>query len=357
MKPLVEESIAHIAPYEPGKPLEELQRELGIGDVIKLASNENPLGPSPKAVEAATRALADAHRYPDGAAFYLRGAIAEHMRVSERQVLVGAGSNELIDLLIQTFVAHDEEVLAPAVSFACYRLSAEAHRRHFRETANSAEFKYDLRALAAAATEKTKLVFLANPNNPTGAYADGEAFDRLVRELPAHVVLAVDEAYFEYVRAGDYPSALKWLSQRERLVVLRTFSKIHGLAALRVGFAVAAPEICDYVHRVRLPFNVNSIAQAAARAALDDVEHVERSRRLNSAEIVRVAEALGKTGIEVLPSQANFLLAKCRVYQPLLKRGVIVRPMGSYGLPDYVRITIGTEAENHRLLAALPEVL
>jgi histidinol-phosphate aminotransferase len=357
MKPLVEESIARIAPYEPGKPLEELERELGIHDIIKLASNENPLGPSPKAVEAAKRALSEAHRYPDGAAYYLRGALASHLGVGEKQVLVGAGSNELIDLLIQTFVAPDEEVLAPAVSFACYRLSAEAHRRTFRETANSAEFKYDLRALAAAATEKTKLVFLANPNNPTGAYANREAFDELVRTLPAHVVLAVDEAYFEYVRAADYPPAMEWLGRRERLVVLRTFSKIYGLAALRVGYAIAAPELCDYVHRVRLPFNVSAVAQAAARAALDDGEHVERSRRLNAAELPRVAAALRELGLEVLPSQGNFLLVKCKVYQPLLKKGVIVRPMGGYGLPEYVRITIGTEAENNRLLAALPEVL
>jgi histidinol-phosphate aminotransferase len=362
MKPLISEEIARIAPYEPGKPLEELAREMGSDwpdGAIKLASNENPLGPSPKAIEAARKALNDAHRYPDGGAYYLRHALAERLRFHERQIIVGAGSNEIIDLLIQTLVAPDEEVLAPACSFACYRLSAEAHRRTFRETPNGSNFQYDLPALAAAATEKTKLVFLANPNNPTGAYANRNDFDHFVKALPPHVVLAVDEAYYEYVRAEDYASALDWLEQRPRLVVLRTFSKIYGLAGLRVGFAVASQEICDSLHRVRLPFNVSSIAQAAARAALDDTEHLERSRRLNCAEIERVAAALGVLGLEVLPSQGNFLLVgvKHGAYQALLKKGVIVRPMGLYGLPNHLRITIGSEAENTRLLLALPEVI
>jgi histidinol-phosphate aminotransferase len=362
MKPLVTSEIAHISPYEPGKPLEELERELGsawpAGGAIKLASNENPLGPSPKALEAARRALEEAHRYPDGAAFYLRGAIAVHLRVPEKQVLVGSGSNELIDLLVQTFVAPDEEVLSPEVSFACYRLSAEGHRRVFRETPNGPDFAYDLQALARAVTEKTKLVFLANPNNPTGAYAGRAAFERFLDELPAHVLLAIDEAYFEYARAADYPSAIEYLGRRERLVVLRTFSKIYGLASLRVGYAIARQEICDYVHRVRMPFNVNAIGQVAARAALEDHEHVERSRRLNAQEIVRLEKNLKGA----LPSQANFVLVDLGersgrdLYQALLRKGVIVRPMASYGLPHHLRITVGTETENTRLLHALAEV-
>jgi histidinol-phosphate aminotransferase len=367
MKPLVTSDIAHIVPYEPGKPLEELQREMGAAwpasGAVKLASNENPLGPSPLGIEAARRALGDAHRYPDGATFQLRGALAEKLRVSEKQILVGAGSNELIDLLIQTFVAPDEEVLAPATSFACYRLSAEAHRRAFRETPNAAQLAYDLDALAAAATEKTKIVFLANPNNPTGVYAGRAAFERLVDALPPHVLLVVDEAYFEYARAADYVSALTWQARRERLVVLRTFSKIYGLAALRVGYAVAPVEVCDYVHRVRLAFNVSAVGQAAARAALDDVEHVERSRALNAVEIERLSERLAALGLTVLPSQANFLLADLGarsgrdLYAALLRSGVIVRPVASYGLPHHLRITVGTEAENARLLQALPGIL
>jgi histidinol-phosphate aminotransferase len=359
---LVSPQIARIAPYEPGKPLDELERELGAawppGGAIKLASNENPLGPSPRAVEAASRALSQAHRYPDGGAFYLRAALAERLGVARESVLVGSGSNELIDLVVQTFVAPDEEVLAPAVSFVCYRLSAEAHRRAFREAPNGPRFAYDVDALVRGAGPRTKAVFIANPSNPTGAYLGRDQLARLAESLPAHVLLVVDEAYAEYPRADDYVSALSL--RRERLVVLRTFSKIHGLAALRVGYGVASPEICEYVHRVRLPFNVSAIGQAAARAALDDHEHVERSRRLNASELPSLSARLSALGLDVLPSQANFVLVEVprarEVYDALLRRGVIVRPMGAYGLPSHLRITVGTEAENARLVSTLAEV-
>ncbi|HEY7957128.1 MAG TPA: histidinol-phosphate transaminase [Polyangia bacterium] len=364
---LVSAAIAQIAPYEPGKPLEELARELGGAwpkeGAIKLASNENPLGPSPKAMAAAARALANVHRYPDGGSFYLRAALAERHGVSPRQIAVGQGSNELIDLLIQTFCESDEEVLAPACSFACYRLSAEAHRRPFRETPNGPGFAYDLDALAAAVTPRTKIVFLANPNNPTGVYATKARFERLLDALPARVILAVDEAYFEYARAADHPDAMSYLSARPRLVVLRTFSKIYGLAGLRVGYAVGQPELIDYLHRVRLAFNVGLVAQAAARAALDDGEHVERSRRSNATELERMASGLGALGWTVTPSQTNFLLAEVpadrdarAIYQALLERGVIVRPMGPYRLPRHLRITVGATAETSRLLETVAAV-
>jgi histidinol-phosphate aminotransferase len=228
VKPLVSDRISRIAPYEPGKPIEELHRELGASwpkeGAIKLASNENPLGPSPKGVEAARAALAQAHLYPDGGGFYLREAIAKQLGVDGKQVVLGSGSNELIDLVIQTYCEPDEEVLAPAVSFACYRLSAEAHRRPFRETPNGPGFAYDLDALAAGVGPKTKVVFLANPNNPTGVYAGRAAFERFLSRLPEDVLLVVDEAYFEYARAADYPDALAYLPRRERMMTLRTFS-------------------------------------------------------------------------------------------------------------------------------------
>lgn len=364
---LVTADIARIAPYETGKPLEELARELGAawpaGGAIKLASNENPLGPSPRALEAAVRALGQAHRYPDGGAYYLRTRLAERLGVAQDQIIVGSGSNELIDLIVQTFCGPDQEVLAPAFSFACYRLAAASHRRPFRETPNGNRFAYDLRALAGAVTAKTKVVFLANPNNPTGAYADRLAFEWLVDRLPPQIILVVDEAYFEYARAEDYPSTVDYLSRRERLISLRTFSKIHGLAALRVGYAVASAEICRHLHRVRLPFNVNGVGQAAACAALDDAEHVARTQRNNIAELPRLAAQLEGLGLDVLPSQTNFVLTDLgardgrRTYQALLAHGVIVRPVDSYGLPHCLRITVGTAAENGRLLATLPEVL
>jgi histidinol-phosphate aminotransferase len=364
---LVTPNIARIAPYEPGKPLEELERELGAAwppeGAIKLASNENPWGPSPRAIEAAGRALAGAHRYPDGGAFYLRQKLAAHLGVKEQQLIVGSGSNELIDLLVQTFCGPDEEVLAPAFSFSCYRLSAEAHRRQFRESANGPRFAYDVEALVRAVTPRTKLVFLANPNNPTGAYLPRPAFEHLIDALPAHAILVIDEAYFEYVRAGDYPNSLQYLERRERLVSLRTFSKIYGLAALRVGYAVGSPELVGYVHRVRLPFNVSAVGQVAAREALDDHEHVARSQRANGEELPRLAARLGALGLDVLPSETNFLLVDFgahdarHVYDGLLRRGVIVRPMAPYALPSHLRITVGKPAENERLVSTLAELL
>lgn len=366
-KPLVSPEIARIAPYEPGKPLEELARDLGEAwpaeGAIKLASNENPLGPSPRAVEAAQAQLVSAHLYPDGGSFYLREALAARLSVDLDEVVVGSGSNELIDLLVQTYCESGEEVLAPAYSFACYRLSAEAHRRPFREVPNQPGFQYDLEALLSQVRPQTKLVFLANPNNPTGVYAGRAALEKLMRGLPEEVILAVDEAYFEYATADDYPDALKLRQLHERLVVLRTFSKIYGLAGLRVGYGIGPAHVVHHLHRVRLAFNVSAVAQAAARAALDDTEHVARSRRSNAALLPKLSDALSALGLGVTPSQGNFVLVDLGaggarpVYEALLRKGVIVRSMDAYGLPRHLRITVGTEAENSRLLRALKEVL
>jgi histidinol-phosphate aminotransferase len=277
---------------------------------------------------------------------------------------VGAGSNELIDLLVQTFVEPGDEVLAPAYSFACYRLSAEAHGRAFCEAPLSARFRYDVEAILAAVTPRTKLLFLANPNNPTGTYLPAAELSALVARVPARVIVAIDEAYFEYARATDYPNALTHMGARARLCVLRTFSKVYGLAGLRVGYLVAPEEITGFLHRVRLPFNVNAVAQAAARAALEDSGHVAHSVRSNGVERGALASALARLEMDVLPSQGNFLLAGAgatrnakTIFDGLLRRGVIVRPMGAYGLPGHLRITVGTASENARLCAALAEVL
>lgn len=364
---LVIPAIAHLHPYEPGKPIEELERELGDrwppGGVVKLASNENPLGPSPRAVAAMSEAVLETQRYPDGSAFRLRRRLAARLGVAEREVLVGAGSNELIDLLVQTFCRPEEEVLAPAFSFACYRLSALGHGRRFREADTGPHFAYSIERLLEAVRPETKLVFLANPNNPTGAYLPRPEFCRLLEALPPKVILVVDEAYHEYADAPDYPDALKHRGERERLVALRTFSKIHGLAGARVGYGVLPAAMAEYVHRVRLPFNVSSIAQAGALGALEDDEHVERSRSLNAREKAKLQAGLAALGIASLPSHANFVLADLGarsgrdVYRALLERGIIVRPVDNYGLPHHLRITVGTETENSRLRAALAEVL
>ena len=364
---LVEAAIARIAPYEPGKPIEELERELGHawgpGGASKLASNENPYGPSPRGVEAARAALASANLYPDGGSFALRQRLAAIHGVGAGQILVGAGSNEIIDLLVQTVCAEGDEVVAPKYSFIAYKLAAEKNRRAFREAPTAPSLAYDVDAVLGAVGPRTKVLFFANPNNPTGAYLSRAGFERLVDELPPRVLFVADEAYFEYAAAADYPDARPYLKRRARMATLRTFSKIYGLAGLRVGYLIGSPELVDFVNRIRLPFNVSSPAQAAALAALDDHAHVERARSGNAAELPKLSAALGALGLEVLPSQTNFVLAGFgardgrQLYQALLHKGVIVRPMGGYGLPHHLRITVGTSAENARLVRAIEEVL
>lgn len=364
---LVERAIADIAPYEPGKPIEELERELGHawgpGGAIKLASNENPYGPSPLGVAAAQAQLAAANLYPDGGSFALRTKLATRLGVDAAQILVGAGSNEIINLLVQTFCGEGDEVVAPQYSFIAYKLAAQKNRRPFREAPTAASLAYDVDAILGAISPRTKILFFANPNNPTGAYLARPEFERLVDELPARVLLVADEAYFEYASATDYPDAQKYLTRRARMATLRTFSKIYGLAGLRVGYMIASAELNDFVNRIRLPFNVAATAQAAALAALDDVAHVTRAQAGNAGELPRLAAALQKLGLLVLPSQTNFILVDFgardgrTLYGALLQRGVIVRPMNGYGLPHHLRITVGTRAENERLVGAIEAVL
>jgi histidinol-phosphate aminotransferase len=365
--PLAPSNILALHPYQPGKPIEELERELGAAwpkaGAIKLASNENALGASPRAAAAAREAMAQVHLYPDGAAFRLRARLAAHLGVDEREVAVGAGSNELIDLLVRAFLDEDEEVVAPAHAFICYRLAAQTHRRAYREAPNGSRFAIDVDAVLARVTPRTKLLFIANPNNPTGAYLGHASLERLCRALPPRVILALDEAYVEYVDAADYPDGLRLRATRERLVLLRTFSKVYGLAGLRVGYAVAPAPLVELLDRVRMPFNVSSIAQAAAVAALDDQEHVARSRALVNEQRPRLSAGISALGFDVFPSVGNFLLidvprgrSAAGVYAALLRRGVIVRPLQPYGLQTQLRVTVGTAAENARLLDALAEV-
>jgi histidinol-phosphate aminotransferase len=359
MNGLVTPSIAALLPYEAGKPLEELARELGIGDAIKLASNENPLGPSPMAIEAARKVLSESHRYPDAGAYRLRERLARKLGVPADEIIQGNGSNELLDLLVRTFTTADSHLVFAEPSFVVYRLAAMAHGVPFTAVPLSDD-THDLEAMAAAITPRTKLVFVANPNNPTGTYVGRAAIERFLRDVPKDVIVAIDEAYFEYADAPDYPDCLELRGLRERLVVLRTFSKIYGLAAFRVGYAVGPRDIVDYMNRVRAPFNVGTHGQAAAIAALDDVEHLDRSRRVNREERARVTARLRDRGLGVAASQANFVYVDLRrparpVYDALLRLGVIVRPFGS--LPTHLRITIGTPAENDRFLGALEEVL
>jgi histidinol-phosphate aminotransferase len=359
MPDLVTATIQALSPYEAGKPIEELARELGVSDAIKVASNENPLGPSPLALEAVKKALHDAHRYPDAAAWRLRDKLSGMHRAPMDEIIQGNGSNELIELLIRTFTTPAHHIVFGEPAFVMYRLGALAHGTPF-SAVPLRDQTHDLEAMAAAVRPNTRLFFIANPNNPTGTHVGRTALERLLRELPPEVIVAMDEAYFEYGDAPDYPDSLALRGLRERLVILRTFSKIYGLAALRVGYAIGPRDLIDYMNRVRAPFNVGSLGQEAAIAALDDGEHVEKSRRINREERARLAPALKELGLEVAPSQANFLFVDARrpakeLYDRLLRLGVIVRPFGN--LPTCMRITVGTPPENDRLLAALREVL
>jgi histidinol-phosphate aminotransferase len=357
---LVIPTIEQLAPYEGGKPIEELAREFGITDAVKLASNENPLGPSPRALEAARQVLGGANRYPDGAAYELRAKLAKKHGVGMDEILLGAGSNELLDLAVRTFCTPAEHVVFAEPAFVVYRIAALAGGVPFTAVPLTSGLVHDLPAMAAAVTPTTRIMFVANPNNPTGTHVGRAAVEKLLREVPPDVIVVMDEAYFEYADAADYPDSLQLRGLRERLLVLRTFSKIYGLAAFRVGYAVGPSVLIDYMNRVRAPFNVSTLGQAAAAAALDDQDHVDTARALNQQERARVSEALRGRGLSVTPSQANFVLVDVKrparaVYDALLRKGVIVRPFAS--LPTSLRVTVGTARENDRFLSALSEVL
>jgi histidinol-phosphate aminotransferase len=354
--------ISSLTPYVPGKPIEEVEREYGIANVAKLASNENALGPSPRALAAAREACAKVHLYPDGSAFYLRRALAARLGVAPAEVAVGNGSNELLELMVRTFVGDGEETLTAANSFVVYRLASQAHGRACVE-APLRDHRYDLRAIQERLSPRTKVVFLANPDNPNGTYFTEGELTPLLEAVPKHVLVVLDEAYIEFVSARDFPDGLAVRRRFPNVVVCRTFSKIYGLAGLRLGYLVASPEIVGYIDRVRPPFNTSLVAQAAGIAALSDEEHVARSRALVESERPFLADGLRSLGATVWPSQTNFILADFpgrpgpRLFEELLRRGVVVRPMVGYGFPTAQRITFGLRPENEKLLAALAEIL
>jgi len=354
----IQPHILELAPYEPGKPIETLERELGISGSVKLASNENPLGPSPRALEALRAAIGGVHRYPDGASFALRAKLAQRLGVSQRQLVFTTGGDELLELLAKTLLGPGRHVVYPWPSFAMYPIVAKGMGADATAVPLDAKFRHDLDAMLGAIRPETRLVMLCNPNNPTGASIGAGEFERFMARVPDDVVVCIDEAYFEFVRRSDFPDAIAWTKRRPGTVVLRTFSKIYGLAGLRVGYGVADEELAGYLERARHPFNVNRLAEIAAVAALDDVEHVERTRRVNADGIAYLERELAALGLETWPSDANFLLVRAGegVYDALLREGVIVRPMRGFGLADCVRITIGTPEENERAAKALRKV-
>jgi histidinol-phosphate aminotransferase len=361
IRPLVAPHVDSVQQYVPGKPPEELERELGISNAIKLASNENPLGPSPAVVRALHVAAEHTNRYADDRSHELRMELAPRLGVSPDEIAFGHGSNDLIDLSVRAFATPAEHAVIGAPSFSCYGISLRAAGIPTTVVPLRGHMFWDLDAIAAATQPNTKLVYIDNPNNPTSTHVPAIALEKFLRELDPSVVVVIDEAYLQYADAADYASALTLRDTRERLIVLRTFSKAYALASLRLGYAVSQPKIIGYLDRVRVPFNANGLAQAAAIAALRDEDHLQRGVALNASERARLASALGKLGLDVAPSQTNFLCVRIDrpaqpVFEALLREGVIVRPFGP-PLDRHLRISVGLPDENDRLLAVLPSVL
>jgi histidinol-phosphate aminotransferase len=359
---LVPEWVRTLTPYPPGKPIEEVERELGIHGSIKLASNENPLGPSPLAVAAVGEALKNLHLYPDGSAFYLRRRLAELHGVSPDDILVGNGSNEIIELVARTFLRPRDEAVMADQAFVIYRMVVQAMAATPRLVPLK-HFTHDLEAMAEAVTPRTRLVFLANPNNPTGTIFRRAAWEAFLQALPAgQLIVVADDAYADYVEDPEYPDTIAARGEGAvPVVTLRTFSKLYGLAGLRIGYAVAPGQVIDAMQRIRQPFNVNALALVGALAALGDREHVRRTLEVNRQGMRMLCDGFTRLGLSSVPSAANFLLVRVgqglAVYDALLRRGVIVRPMDGYGLPEYLRVTIGLPDENRRFLEALEAVL
>ena len=364
---LAVENVRTLAPYVPGKPIEELERELGITGIIKLASNENPFGPSPNALAAMHATLSDAWLYPDGSGYALKHKLAAKLGVTIEQIALGNGSNDLLVLLAEAFLRPGLEAVYSRYAFAVYPIAVQAvGATGVVAAALPAEspmhLGHDLAAMARAITDRTRLVFVANPNNPTGTYVRAHELHAFIKSVPAHAIVALDEAYFEYAGGLDIQNGIQWLDEFPNLVVLRTFSKAYGLAGLRVGYSVSHPSIAAMLNRVRQPFNVSCVALAGAAAALDDDAHVSAAVKVAVAERVRVAEKLRALGTVVLPSAGNFLMLHAGAqamqrFDALLRAGIIVRPVGNYGLPEHLRVTLGLREQNDRFLAAWQKIL
>lgn len=357
----VNEAYEALQPYVPGKPVAQTKRELNLAHVIKLASNENPYGPSPKAMKAIQQHVAELHDYPDADGFDLKTKLASKLGVGYEQIILGNGSNEIIDTLARVLLRPDEAILFANPSFVAYRLAAQAMGRRIIDVPLTPDYRYDLDALLRAVTPQTKLLFIANPNNPTGTYVPRAPLRDFLQRLPQHVVVVLDEAYFEYATAADYPNGIDLLPLRDRCMVLRTFSKAYGLAGARVGYGVGPADLVGYLHRAKMPFNVGSLSQVGATAALDDTDFLAHSKKANAHEMARLVPQLAQRGLDVVPSQANFVLVNFhkpagRVFQALLRQGVTVRPMDGYGMATWQRITIGTAEQNDRLLVAIDAI-
>lgn len=357
---LANTSVRNLTPYQPGKPIEELERELGITSSIKLASNENPLGPSPKVIQAATQALQKAHFYPDGGCYELKQALSKFLSVLPEQITVGNGSENILELIVKAYLHKDDTAIISQYAFLTIPILLQSYGTEAK-VVPAKSWGHDITAMINAIDDKTRVLFLVNPNNPTGTYTNKTDFLNLMKSVPPHILVVVDEAYSEYISLPDYPDALSYLPDFPNLVITRTFSKVYGLAALRLGYAISSVEIADILNRTRLPFNVNTIAATAACAALDDQTHVKNSIELNQQGMQQLEEGLQKLDLEYIPSIGNFVTVEVKdglsIYHKLLHEGVIVRPLKAYDMPRHIRVTIGTRQQNDRFLKAINKVL
>lgn len=351
--------VTDLAPYVPGKPIEELQRQYGLKEVIKLASNESPIGPSQAVQAAIARNVAQITRYPDGNGYQLKNALSEHYEIDAEQITLGKGSNDVLEMVARAFVSSDDEVIYSQHAFAVYSIVTQAIGASPVVTP-ATNYGHDLQAMAEAVTDKTKLIFIANPNNPTGTYVEPAAIYAFLQQIPEHVLVVLDEAYCEFSEQSE--DTFRWLETFPNLIVCRTFSKAYGLAGLRVGFAVSHPQIADLMNRVRQPFNVSHLAQMAAVAALGDSDYLVKAREVNQAGLQQLYQGFEKLSLKYIPSSGNFVAVDVGrdampVYEDLLREGVIVRPVGAYGMPQHLRISVGLEHENAYCLEALEKVL
>ncbi|MDO6686202.1 MULTISPECIES: histidinol-phosphate transaminase [unclassified Agarivorans] len=354
--------IQGLRPYQAGKPTDELERELGISNIVKLASNENPTGMSPKVSAAIEQAIAELTRYPDSNGFYLKQSLANKYQLAPEQFTLGNGSNDVLDLIARVFVSPEHEVVFSQHAFVVYPIVTQAIGAK-AVVVPAKNWGHDLDAMAEAVTDNTRLVFIANPNNPTGTYLSSEALYDFMQKVPEHVVVVLDEAYYEYLSEDQQAPSTQWLSEFANLVITRTFSKAYGLAGLRVGYAISNPDIADLLNRLRQPFNVNSLSLVAAAAALQDQQYLQHSVALNQQGLATLEAFFEEAEISFIPSKGNFISFLApggdaeALYQQLLHKGVIVRPVGPYQMPGYLRVSIGTEQENHTFIQALSQLI
>lgn len=367
IRELAAPGVQALHPYTPGKPLSELEREYGIRNAVKLASNENPLGPSPRVLQALRAEFPDLARYPDGNGFALKGQLAQRLGVTAQNITLGNGSNDVLELVARAFLTPRSAAVFSAHAFAVYpivtqAIGARANVAAAHDGSRGPKFAHNLEAMLAAIDADTRVVFIANPNNPTGTWLPERELRAFVEQVPGNVIVVIDEAYFEYVSEPDYPNAVQWVGEFPNLLVTRTFSKAYGLASLRIGYGVSQAPLADMLNRVRQPFNVNSLALAAAVAALADQDHLAASVRANREGMQQLVDGLRALQLDFIPSVGNFLAVDVgrdagQVYEQLLREGVIVRPVENYGMPGYLRISIGLAEENRRALEALARVL